>query len=62
MGQQLNAGIDFLEFKPSEIAAAVAISACGEMQGLDIDNLMPCLKHVDKVMVVVEPVITIITI
>ena len=26
----MNAGIDFLEFKPSEIAAAVAISVTGE--------------------------------
>lgn len=28
--REMNAGIEFLEFKPSEIAAAVAISVAGE--------------------------------
>ncbi|TXG60110.1 hypothetical protein EZV62_014683 [Acer yangbiense] len=40
-------GIDFLEFKPSEIAAAVAISVSGDMQPQDIDKAMS-LIHVEK--------------
>ncbi|KAI9166195.1 hypothetical protein LWI28_027830 [Acer negundo] len=42
-----NKGIDFLEFKPSEIAAAVAISVSGDMQPQDIDKAMS-LIHVEK--------------
>ncbi|CAK9186419.1 unnamed protein product [Ilex paraguariensis] len=41
-------GIDFLEFKPSEIAAAVAMSVSGEIQPTDIDKAMPCFIHVEK--------------
>ncbi|OIT03101.1 PREDICTED: cyclin-D4-1-like [Nicotiana attenuata] len=41
-------GIDFLEFRSSEIAAAVAISVSGEIQAIDIDT-MPCFFiHLDK--------------
>ncbi|CBI18712.3 hypothetical protein VitviT2T_010728 [Vitis vinifera] len=39
-------GIDFLEFKASEIAAAVAICVSEEIQ--DIDKAMSCLIHVDE--------------
>lgn len=39
-----------MEFRPSEIAAAVAICISGEiMQGVDIDNAIACFIHVEKV-------------
>ncbi|KAJ8765643.1 hypothetical protein K2173_014765 [Erythroxylum novogranatense] len=42
-------GIDFLEFRPSEIAAAVAISVSGrEKLSLDIDKATPSFIHVEK--------------
>ncbi|XP_060213141.1 cyclin-D4-1-like [Lycium barbarum] len=42
-------GIDFLEFRSSEIAAAVVISVSEEMQAIDIDKAMPCFFiHVQK--------------
>ncbi|KAL1536756.1 cyclin-D4-1-like [Salvia divinorum] len=41
-------GIDFLEFKPAEIAAAVAMCVSGEMQAMDIDKALSCLIGVDK--------------
>ncbi|WOK97654.1 cyclin-D4-1-like [Canna indica] len=41
-------GIDFLGFKPSEIAAAVALSALNVTQVLDTDNALACCIHVDK--------------
>ncbi|KAM1052909.1 hypothetical protein FF1_000433 [Malus domestica] len=43
-------GIDFLEFRPSEIAAAVAICISGEIQAqaVDIDKAISCFEHVDK--------------
>lgn len=49
----MNAGIDFLEFRPSEIAAAVAISVSRQMQAVDIDKALSCFKHVEKVKLVV---------
>lgn len=51
----LNAGIDFLEFKPAEIAAAVAMCVSGEMQAMDIDKALSCLIGVDKVGLHVGP-------
>ncbi|XWS41637.1 hypothetical protein CRYUN_Cryun17cG0099400 [Craigia yunnanensis] len=41
-------GIDFLEFRPSEIAAAVAISVSGEMQTLAIDKAISSFIFVEK--------------
>ncbi|XAR73467.1 hypothetical protein NMG60_11007440 [Bertholletia excelsa] len=41
-------GIDFLEFKPSEIAAAVAISVSGEVQVIDTDKALSYFQHVEK--------------
>ncbi|OMO56237.1 hypothetical protein CCACVL1_26685 [Corchorus capsularis] len=41
-------GIDFLEFRPSEIAAAVAISVSTEMQTLAIDKAISSLILVEK--------------
>ncbi|XP_074571432.1 cyclin-D3-1-like [Curcuma longa] len=41
-------GIDFLGFKPSEIAAAVALSALEAYHTLDIDNTLACWIHVDN--------------
>lgn len=50
---ELNAGIDFLEFKPSEIAAAVAISVARESKTVDIDKAIFALaQHVQKVKMV----------
>ena len=45
----MNAGIDFLEFRPSEIAAAVAISVSVEMQTLAIDKAISSFIFVEKV-------------
>ncbi|XP_057783857.1 cyclin-D4-2-like [Salvia miltiorrhiza] len=45
-------GIEFLEFKPSEIAAAVAMCVSGEMQAMDIDKALSCLIGVEKERVV----------
>ncbi|KAG7994185.1 hypothetical protein I3843_01G044300 [Carya illinoinensis] len=41
-------GIDFLEFRPSEVAAAVAISVSKQMQAVDIDRAMTCFVYVEK--------------
>jgi cyclin D1/2/4 len=49
----LNAGIDFLEFRPSEIAASVAISVSRQMQAEAIDKALSCLIQVEKVKLVV---------
>lgn len=47
------AGVDFLEFRPSEIAASVALSALKEIQFLEIDKALACCCiHVNKVRVV----------
>ncbi|EEF31696.1 cyclin d, putative [Ricinus communis] len=40
--------IDFLEFRPSEIAAAVAIFVLGEVQAVDVYKAMPCFTHVEE--------------
>lgn len=51
---ELNAGIDFLEFKPSEIAAAVAIFVAEEnIQAIDIEKAMSGLILIEKVLFVV---------
>ncbi|KAI4328147.1 hypothetical protein L6164_020528 [Bauhinia variegata] len=41
-------GVDFLEFRPSEIAAAVAISVSGELQAIEIDKGISCFLIVEK--------------
>ncbi|GMH06258.1 hypothetical protein Nepgr_008098 [Nepenthes gracilis] len=41
-------GIDFLEFKPSQIAAAVAISVSGEMLPVDIDEAFSSSIYLEK--------------
>ncbi|KAJ4962597.1 hypothetical protein NE237_022536 [Protea cynaroides] len=41
-------GIDFLGFRPSEVAAAVAISVSLENKTVDIDKAVSCFKHVEK--------------
>ncbi|RWW21206.1 hypothetical protein GW17_00014648 [Ensete ventricosum] len=41
-------GVDLLEFRPSEIAAAVALSALKEIQFLEIDEALACCIHVNK--------------
>lgn len=47
---EFNAGIDFLEFRPSEIAAAVAISVSEEIKAVvDIDRAVSCFIHIEKV-------------
>lgn len=46
-------GIDFLEYKPSEVAAAVAIFAAGEIQAVDTEKAISALiQHVEKEKVV----------
>ncbi|KAL9241378.1 hypothetical protein vseg_015498 [Gypsophila vaccaria] len=41
-------GIEYLEFKPSEIAAAVAMSVSAEFQAVDFDNATACFLHLEK--------------
>ncbi|XP_074294494.1 cyclin-D4-1-like [Silene latifolia] len=41
-------GIDYLEFKPSEIAAAVAICVSAEIQAVDIDKATARFIHLEK--------------
>ncbi|GAB4847230.1 hypothetical protein Ancab_026240 [Ancistrocladus abbreviatus] len=41
-------GIDFLEFKPSEIAAAVAISVSVDMQTVNIDKAISSFMYLEK--------------
>ncbi|XP_077213183.1 cyclin-D3-1-like isoform X2 [Tasmannia lanceolata] len=41
-------GVEFLEFRPSEVAAAVAISVLGETQVLDINKAVSCCLFVEK--------------
>lgn len=54
-GWELNAGIDFLEFKPSEVAAAVAISLAGETKTVDTEKAISVLtQYVKKVKSVVQ--------
>lgn len=49
---ELNAGIDLLEYRPSEVAAAVAISAAGEAKTLDNEKAISMLiQHVHLVKV-----------
>jgi len=44
-------GINFLEFKPSEIAAAVAISVSRKLQAEEIDEALTCFVSVGKVII-----------
>ncbi|KAK7317661.1 hypothetical protein RJT34_02083 [Clitoria ternatea] len=44
----INRCIDFLEFKPSEIAAAVAISVSRELQAKEVDDSLACFAIVEK--------------
>lgn len=46
-----NAGTEFLEFRPSEVAAAVAISVTKESETLDFDNAVSHCPLVEKVKV-----------
>lgn len=58
MGGKFIAGIDFLEFRPSEVAAAAAISVAGESETVDTETSISLLiGHVEKVkwVVVQEP-------
>ncbi|KAK4430533.1 Cyclin-D2-1 [Sesamum alatum] len=41
-------GIDFLEFRPSEIAAAVAVYVSGEIRAMDIDKALSGFMEVEK--------------
>ncbi|XP_010272942.1 PREDICTED: cyclin-D3-1-like [Nelumbo nucifera] len=45
-------GIDFLNYRPSEIAAAVAMSVCREAKTVDIEKAISCFAHVEKERVV----------
>ncbi|RYR65210.1 hypothetical protein Ahy_A03g011170 isoform A [Arachis hypogaea] len=48
--------VEFLEFRPSDIAAAVAISVLRESQGIDIDNALNCfvIARKDRVLKCIE--------
>ena len=46
----INVGIDFLEFKPSEIAVAIAISVLAEIQAVDVAKAVSYFTHLEKVM------------
>lgn len=53
--KKFNAGIDFLEFKPSVIAAAVAISFAVKTETVDSEKALSALvHHVQKVNMVVQ--------
>ncbi|KAM7253182.1 hypothetical protein ACFE04_025800 [Oxalis oulophora] len=41
-------GINFLEYRPSEIAAAVTLSVLGETKIVDTEKAISALKHVEK--------------
>ncbi|KAG0469669.1 hypothetical protein HPP92_016369 [Vanilla planifolia] len=41
-------GIDFLAFKPSEIAAASALWAVGKAQSLDVEKAITCFHNIDQ--------------
>ncbi|KAF3339392.1 cyclin-D4-1-like isoform X1 [Carex littledalei] len=41
-------GTDFLAFRPSEIAAAVALAVIGETQVVDMESALSCCNHVSK--------------
>jgi len=52
-GWEFNAGIYFLEFRPSEIAAAVAIAVVGETKTVDAEQAISVLAQpVQKVKLV----------
>ncbi|KAF3445996.1 hypothetical protein FNV43_RR11174 [Rhamnella rubrinervis] len=45
----INKGVDFLEFRPSEVAAAVAIAVAGEAETVDTEKgLSLLIQHVEK--------------
>ena len=44
-GWEFNAGIYFLEFRPSEIAAAVAIAVVGETKTVDAEQAISALTQ-----------------
>lgn len=46
------AGTDFLSFKPSEKAAAVALTVLGECQSAEVEKVVASCEHLDKVRVV----------
>ncbi|GAA0167223.1 kinase activator [Lithospermum erythrorhizon] len=41
-------GIDFLEFRPCEIAAAVTLSVLGGIEAVDTDKALSCFKQLEK--------------
>ena len=52
-GWEFNAGIYFMEFRPSEIAAAVSIAVVGESKTVDVEQAISVLAQpVQKVKMV----------
>ncbi|KAL3618010.1 hypothetical protein CASFOL_038331 [Castilleja foliolosa] len=49
-------GIDFLEFKPSELAAAVAVFVSSEKRAMDIDKALSSFLIIEKIFMDVEEV------
>ncbi|GMI75216.1 Cyclin D2;1 [Hibiscus trionum] len=48
VGGEMDASIDFLEFRPSKIAAALVISCSGDMQTVVIDKAISSFTSVQK--------------
>jgi hypothetical protein len=48
-------GTGFLEFRPSEIAAAVAATVAGEATGVVEEDIAEAFTHVDKVQIDANP-------
>lgn len=46
---QSDAGVDFLMFRPSEVAAAIALLVVGDKQAVDVEKNLSCCGNVAKV-------------
>ena len=54
---QLGADTDFLAFRPSVIAAAIALLVLRETQMVDVERKLSCCTHVMKVKMVLAPLV-----
>lgn len=46
----VSAGVDFLAFRPSQIAAAVALTVLGETHIVEVERAINFCTHVEKVL------------
>lgn len=51
-----DAGVDLLEFRPSEVAFAVALSLCEKRRRLDVDEAVSSCAHIDQVIDYSDPI------